>query len=176
MKITEFASNSTTKNVLVIGGAALLSFLVMFLFLYSIESDRSPATQDEVAAPNTAVPSFDPEKAISLFQMLPDGGVQVLTVKDASDQKQIELIQAHLQEMSGKFSNGDFSDAARVHTNDMSWLNDLNAGAKQIDVDYTVLPNGGQISYTAADPSLVSAIHRWFMAQISDWENQASNR
>ncbi len=176
MKITEFASNSTTKNVLVIGGAALLSFLVMLLFLYSIESDRSPATQDKVAAPDPAVPSFDPEKAISLFQMLPDGGVQVVTVKDASDQKQIELIQAHLQEMSGKFSNGDFSDAARVHTNDMSWLNDLNAGAKQIDVNYTVLPNGGQISYTTADPSLVSAIHRWFTAQVSDWENRTSNR
>jgi hypothetical protein len=176
MKTAEWGSNITTKNVLVIGGAAVLSFLVMLFFLYSIESDQPPATQDEVRAPETFVPPFDPEKAFSMFQMLPDGGVQVVTVKDASDQRQIELIQAYFQDISGKFSSGDFSDAARVHAQDMSWLDDLTAGAKQIDVSYTVLPNGGQIRFTTSDPSLVSAIHRWLMAQVSDWENQASAR
>lgn len=176
MKTAESGSNITTKNILLICGAAVLSFLVMLLFLYSIGSDHPPATEEEVTLPERAVPPFDPEKAFSMFQMLPDGGVQVVTVKDASDQRQIELIQAHLQEISGKFSNGDFSDAARVHAEDMSWLNNLTAGAKEIDVSYSVLPNGGQIRFATSDPSLVSAIHRWLMAQVSDWENQASAR
>lgn len=177
MKIIESGSNSTTKSVLLIGGAAVLSFLVMLLFLYSIEPDQPPATEDEVTTvADAAVPPFDPEKTFSMFQMLPDGGVQVVTVKDASDQRQIELIQAYLEKISGEFSSGDFSDAARIHAQDMSWLNDLTAGAKQIEVSYTVLPNGGQIRFATADPSLVTAIHRWLMAQVSEWENQASVR
>lgn len=170
----ESGFDSTTKSILLIGGAAVLSFLVMLLFLYSGEFDQPPATEDEVAVPDPAVPPFDPEKAFSMFQMLPDGGVQVVTVKDASDQRQIELIQAHLQKISGKFSSGDFSDAAGVHAQGTSWLNDLTAGAERIEVSYTVLPNGGQIRFATADPSLVSAIHRWLMAQVSEWENQAS--
>jgi hypothetical protein len=50
----------------------------------------------------------------------------------------------------------------------MPGLAELKAGAGKIDIQYLPLPDGAQIRYTANDPTLVMAIHHWFMAQSAD--------
>ncbi len=50
----------------------------------------------------------------------------------------------------------------------MPGLHDLVMGYERILIDYTSLPEGGQILYTTDDPDLVNAIHLWFDAQVSD--------
>lgn len=89
-------------------------------------------------------------------------------MKDPSHAQQIALIQSHLQHEADKFRRGDFSDQARIHGDDMPGLAELKTEFAQIDIRYTALPNGGEIRYTITDPSLVMALHHWFMAQVSD--------
>jgi len=83
------------------------------------------------------------------------------------------LIQSHLKEESERFRKGDFSDPAKIHGDDMPGLAQLKAGAKEINVRYTALPDGAEIRYQANDPKLVMAIHQWFSAQVSDHGHHA---
>jgi hypothetical protein len=87
--------------------------------------------------------------------------------------KQIGLIQGHLKEEAEKFRRGDFSDPARIHGHDMAGLAELKTGFRQIDIQYRPLSNGGEIRYVTTNPNLVMAIHRWFMAQVSDHGHHA---
>ncbi|HTP04567.1 MAG TPA: aspartate carbamoyltransferase, partial [Nitrospirota bacterium] len=101
-------------------------------------------------------------------QRLDDGGRQTVTVKNPSNARQIALIQGHLQHEAEKFRRGDFSDPAKIHGDDMPGLAELKTGIGEIDIRYTALPNGGEIRYTTANPVLVTALHQWFAAQLSD--------
>ena len=99
--------------------------------------------------------------------------VQKVVVKDPANKQQIALIQSHLKEESERFRKGDFSDPAKIHGADMPGLAQLKAGAKEINVRYTALPDGAEIRYQAKDPKLVMAIHQWFSAQVSDHGHHA---
>jgi len=50
----------------------------------------------------------------------------------------------------------------------MPGLAALQAGASGIKVAYKALPIGGEITFTTKDLHLLTAIHRWFGAQLSE--------
>jgi hypothetical protein len=50
----------------------------------------------------------------------------------------------------------------------MPGLRELQAGAKRISVSYAGLAEGAQITFKTADRHLLTAIHRWFGAQLSE--------
>ena len=75
-----------------------------------------------------------------------------------------------------RFSSGDFADPNSLHGGDMPGITELAAGAAQIKVTYTVLPDGAQITFTTRDLRLITAIHRWFGAQLSDHGSDATYR
>jgi hypothetical protein len=127
-----------------------------------------PTRQEEVATRGAQIMPFDLEQTVHVFQPLEDGGLQTVTAKDPSNSAQIALIQAHLKEEAAKFRQGDFSDPATIHGEDMPGLAALKAGARHLDVQYTILPNGAQIRHTTTDPALIMALHQWFTAQLSD--------
>ncbi|MGB0385469.1 MAG: aspartate carbamoyltransferase, partial [Ardenticatenaceae bacterium] len=97
------------------------------------------------------------------------------TANDPSDEEQIGLIQAHLEEITQEFQEGNFSDPAQIHGHEMPGLDDLRAGASRIEITYSALPDGGQIRYRTEEPDLINAIHHWFMAQLSDHGQHASD-
>jgi hypothetical protein len=146
----------------------VVTVTVVFVITLGLGTTTGCTRQAQVAARGAQVMPFDLEQTIHVFQRLDDGGRQTVTVKDPSNSKQIALIQSHLQHEADKFRRGDFSDPARIHGDDMPGLVDLKAGFAQIDIRYTALPNGGEIRYTTTNPSLVMALHHWFMAQVSD--------
>jgi hypothetical protein len=111
---------------------------------------------------------FDLERTTHIFEEQPDGGLQQVVADDPADAEQIALIRGHLQEEAAKFQRGDFGDPAAIHGEGMPGLAELREGYGKITVAYTELPDGAQIRYTANDPALVSAIHAWFAAQLSD--------
>jgi hypothetical protein len=127
-----------------------------------------------VATRGAQVMPFDLEQTRHVFESLPDGGLQTVTVTDPANRAQIALIQAHLQEESEKFQRGDFSDPAKIHGENMPGLAELEAGSGQLDVLYLALSDGAQIRYTTKDPALVMAIHHWFMAQRADHGRHAT--
>jgi uncharacterized protein (DUF305 family) len=131
----------------------------------------SPTTTDRqqtIHERGASVMPFDLNQTTHRFQVLPDGGLQTVTAKDATNQTQIPLIQQHLAEEAARFQRGDFSDPASLHGQDMPGLAELTALAARIEVVYTALPDGAQIRYTTQDPAVLTAIHAWFAAQLSD--------
>ena len=115
-----------------------------------------------------SVMPFDMTKTIHIFRMTESGGVQRVIAKDAGDTEQIAFIQQHLKLESEKFQRGDFTDPAMLHGADMPGLEDLQAGASGIKVSYAALPMGAEITLETSNLHLLTAIHRWFGAQLSE--------
>lgn len=129
----------------------------------------------EVATRGAQVMPFDLEQTMHAFQPTADGGVQTVRAKDATNNNQIALVQQHLQEEAVKFQQGDFTDPASIHGADMPGLATLQPSAERINVRYTPLPDGGQITFTTAEPTLITALHDWFAAQLSDHGQHATH-
>jgi hypothetical protein len=148
------------------GTTALIAALGFAPLLSACASDND--RQAQVAQRGAEVMPFDLEQTTHVFDPRDDGGLQKVVVKDPNNSHQIELIREHLSDEAQKFSRGDFSDPAKVHGHDMPGLAELEGGASQIEIRYSSLPDGGQISYRTKNPALVDAIHRWFAAQRAD--------
>jgi precorrin-4 methylase len=58
----------------------------------------------------------------------------------------------------------------------MPGVKELSAAAAEMKIEYTTLPNGAQITFTTPDLRLITAIHRWFGAQLSDHGPDAAYR
>ena len=172
MKMNE--SCSKQAHAFITGGALIISSVaVVVLFATAILPAQT--RQGEIAARGAKVMPFDLEQTTHVFHKLDDGGLQKVVVKDPANKKQIALIQSHLKEESERFRKGDFSDPAKIHGEDMPGLAQLKSGAAKIDIRYTALPDGAQIRYTAKDPKLVTALHQWFSAQLSDHGDHATH-
>ncbi|MBM4201175.1 MAG: aspartate carbamoyltransferase [Gammaproteobacteria bacterium] len=129
----------------------------------------SPERIGEVAAKGSHVMPFDLKKTAHVFAKTPTGGLQTVYARDPADTAQISLIRAHLIKIAGEFARGDFTDPERIHGPGMPGLAELRAAKQgQLTVVYKDRPDGGEITYTAADPGLVAALHRWFDAQVMD--------
>jgi hypothetical protein len=119
---------------------------------------------------------FKLSKTLHIFEMTESGGIQQVIARDPGDQEQIALIQQHLRHEAMQFSKGDFSDPASLHGADMPGIKTLATGAARVKVEYAPLPNGAQITFTTHDLPLITAIHRWFGAQLSDHGSDATYR
>ena len=174
MELKNIPSSNRRRSFWLIGALATLTVAVVLVVFYVTGAFAPRNRQDEVAARGAQVMPFDLEQTLHVFEKLDNGGLQKVTVKDPSNREQIALIQAHLKEVAKKFRQGDFSDPARIHGQDMPGLAELKSGAGKIEVVYAPLPDGAQIRYAAKDPALVTAIHHWFEAQLSDHGRHAS--
>ncbi len=45
---------------------------------------------------------------------------------------------------------------------------DLQDGAPRVEVSYATLPAGAEITFETTDLHLLTALHRWFGAQLSE--------
>lgn len=125
-------------------------------------------TQEHVHHMGQMVMPFDLAKTTHVFRMTETGGVQRVVVKDAADKDQIALIRQHLQHEAMAFQQGDYADPATLHGAQMPGLKELQAGAAKIKVRYAALPEGAEIRFETRDIHLLTAIHRWFGAQLSE--------
>ena len=108
-----------------------------------------------------------------IFTKTADGGVQQVVTKH-DDPKQAALIRGHLTGIARQFSAGDFGAPQQIHGNAMPGLAALRTAPRgALNIDYRDLPNGGEIVYRTNDPRLISALHEWFDAQLSDHGHDA---
>jgi len=124
--------------------------------------------QEHVHHAGHSVMPFDLTKTTHIFRMTDSGGVERVVVKDATAKDQIALIQQHLQHEAEAFQRGDYSDPAALHGADMPGLKELQAGAARVKVLYSAISTGAEISFETTDLQLLTAIHRWFGAQLSE--------
>jgi imidazoleglycerol phosphate dehydratase HisB len=116
---------------------------------------------------HTVMP-FDLTKTTHIFRMTDSGGVQSVVVKDAQDKDQIGPIRRHLQHEAEAFQRGDYADPMSLHGTAMPGLSELASHHAEITVSYSELPLGAALTFTTRDQHLVTAIHRWFGAQLSE--------
>lgn len=138
------------------------------LLLVSTSTVYAQTVQEHVHRMAHSVMPFDMEKTLHIFKMTESGGVQQVIAQDAGAGDQIALIQEHLEREAERFQNGDYSDPATLHGADMPGLQDLRLGASDIEVSYRALPMGAEITFETTDLHLITAIHRWFGAQLSE--------
>jgi hypothetical protein len=138
------------------------------ILLFSCTSAIAQTQQEHVHNMSQGVMPFDMNRTIHVFKMTESGGIQSVIVKDRADVGQITLIRQHLREEAGRLQRGDYSDPAELHGAAMPGLTELQHGAKHIKVAYADLVDGGEITLKTRDLHLLTAIHRWFGAQLSE--------
>jgi len=119
---------------------------------------------------------FSLERTRHVFEMTSSGGIQDVVARDEGDSAQVRLIRQHLAHESVRFAAGDFADPATLHGQDMPGIRELSRGVGHFTATYQELPAGGRITFTSEDPILITAIHRWFGAQLSDHGADATYR
>jgi hypothetical protein len=183
MRTSEF--NPIRSSILNKRAHVLITILGITSLLFSGEClAESHSTQHAMPSEHQAmvhemgheVMPFDLSKTLHIFEMTESGGIQQVVTRAAEDAAQVALIQQHLQHEALKFSNGDYSDPSSLHGAQMPGLKELAAGASKIKIEYSALPNGAQISFATQDIHLITAIHRWFGAQLSDHGADATYR
>jgi hypothetical protein len=125
------------------------------------------AHQAQVERNSEHVMPFSMDATMHTFVPTPTGGVQTVTVHNGAA-KQVFLVRSHLRKETQAFARGDFRDPASIHGGTMPGLQAMHAGTKRISVRYSEVHNGAAITYTTSDSGLVSAVHAWFKAQVSD--------
>jgi len=141
---------------------------VVFFLVCGCSVVLAQPTQERIHQMGHSVMPFDLAKTTHIFHMTDSGGVQRVIVKDASAKDQVAMIQRHLEHEAEAFQRGDYSDPASLHGKDMPGLKELQTGAKQIIVVYSALPNGAEINFITTNLHLLTAVHRWFGAQLSE--------
>lgn len=145
--------------------AALLALFTLPLGAHAADPQR----QAEVAKLGADVMPFSLKATTHIFTKTSEGGVQRVIAKRATDTTQVQLVRQHLHDIQSQFVKGDFSGPSHIHGNDMPGLADLKeAKPGQVSVGYKDVGGGAELTYRTADAQLVSAIHRWFDAQVSD--------
>jgi hypothetical protein len=145
---------------------ALLSAAACMIGWTCCASAQTP--QEHVHNSAHSVMPFDMSKTVHIFRMTEQGGIQRVVVKDSSAKDQVSLIQQHLEHEAERFQAGDFSDPGKLHGTDMPGLRDLQTGGSKIKVSYAALSDGAQITFSTDDRHLLTEIHRWFGAQLSE--------
>jgi len=125
--------------------------------------------QAEVAQRSKDVMPFSLAATTHIFSKRTDGGIQQVIAKKSRDESQVILGRQHLQQIREKFLRGDFSGPSQIHGQSMPGLAELvNAKPGQITFAYKDVSGGAALVYKTSEPTLVSALHKWFDAQLAD--------
>ena len=125
--------------------------------------------QEHVHGHGHEVMPFDLSKTVHVFRMTEDGGSQKVLVRgDSADADQVHMIQHHLMMEAAEFQKGNFADPAHLHGAAMPGLRDMEAAGPRMQITYRALPNGAEIRFHAKDIKQITAVHRWFGAQLSE--------
>jgi hypothetical protein len=124
--------------------------------------------QQHVHSMSHEVMPFDMAKTIHVFKMTTEGGEQRVEARAPVDSEQVAMIRQHLGHEAAEFAKGNFGDPAYLHGATMPGLAELSAEPKSLKVSYADVPNGGKITFEGANIRIVTAIHRWFGAQLSE--------
>jgi len=164
------------RAALLLATGAALAAVAIFGVLWATGAFASQETrQEEVAEKGAEVMPFDLEETTHVFEKTQTGGLQEVVADDPNDAEQVGLIRGHLEEEAAAFRRGDLSDPSEIHGEEMPGLEELEAGAEEMDIRYSDLPDGAKIEYETSNPALIAALHDWFDAQSSDHGDHAED-
>lgn len=155
----------------------LVSWLTAFSVVLAtpgLPNADEPTRQDVVRQRSADVMPFEMLATTHVFTKSSTGGVQRVVAKRADDTQQIQSVRTHLKEIADKARRGDFTGPAHVHGASMPGLAALQAARPgDFQSTYREIPSGAEIVYSSRNPTVVTAIHEWFDAQLSDHGSDA---
>lgn len=144
-----------------VGAAALLCAL-------NSSTVFAETQQEHVHEMSHSVMPFSMAKTIHVFNMTEMGGIEQVLVRDDKDTDQVALIRQHLKHEAMRFQHGNYGDPAKLHGKNMLGIHELEANASEVHIRYSDIKNGGQITFETKSLKMLTAIHRWFGAQLSE--------
>jgi hypothetical protein len=145
--------------------STLFALSMLPLAAYAADAQR----HEEVARLGADVMPFSLDATTHIFTKTADGGTQRVVAKSAADARQVRLVREHLHDIEARFLKGDFSGPSHLHGNEMPGLAELkSARPGQVAIAYKNVVGGAELTYRTSDSKLVSALHVWFDAQLSD--------
>lgn len=148
--------------------SVILSVVTVVILLLTHSGTLAETKQERIHHMSHHVMPFDMSKTIHVFRMTETGGFLKVLARDPSEADQILLIRQHLSHEAEMFGRGDYSDPKKLHGADMPGLAELSANPAKVKVAYSEIPAGAQIEFETKDLRMLTAIHRWFGAQLSE--------
>lgn len=117
---------------------------------------------------------FNVKASTHIFTKTTDGGIQRVVAKNINDAATTKSVRSHLKDIRQEFLAGDFAGPAHIHGEDMPGLAELRAAKPgQITIEYRDVKGGAELVFRTSDPVMVTALHQWFDAQLSDHGSDA---
>jgi len=101
------------------------------------------------------------------FESLPDGG-RIELQRDTSDRAGVETIRAHMRDIAGRFSQGDFAIPGFVHAREVPGTRVMAERKSRITYEAHDLPGGAEVRIRTTDSTAVSAVHEFLAFQRGD--------
>ena len=111
---------------------------------------------------------FDQDRTVHHFLLYPDGGAIQVTVKEASDQANLQAIRRHLPAIAALFTVGDFGEPALTHAQQVPGTADMTRLKDRITYQYEETPTGGRVRIVTRDAAALAAVHAFVHFQIED--------
>jgi len=153
--------------------ASLRIAIAAILLGFPATHPSAQAVQEHVHSASHAVMPFDISRTVHIFKMTELGGTESVVTRDPAATDQRDLIREHLRHEAAEFRKGNYSDPATLHGAGMPGIAELQKGAAHVRVSFSYLPNGASITFETPDIGLLTAIHRWFGAQLSEHGSDA---
>lgn len=157
--------------------ATALVCLALLLPLIAAAQPMTPAQaqrQDEVRGKGAEVMPFSLDQTLHTFDKTEDGGIQRVRVRNAAPE-QVAMVRSHLRSIAQSFAARDFSAPAHIHGADMPGMAQMKAAKPdELTVTYRELDDGAELDYVSHAPAIITAVHRWFDAQLADHGRDAT--
>src|SRR5688500_14553278 len=101
------------------------------------------------------------------FEPLPDGG-RIELQRDTADRAGVATIRAHMRDIAGRFSQGDFTIPGFVHAQEVPGTRVMAARKTQIAYEASDLPGGAEVRIRASDSAAIAAVHEFLAFQRGD--------
>ena len=101
------------------------------------------------------------------FEPLPDGG-RIAHQRDTTDIAGVAQIRAHMRQIAGAFSRGDFTLPGFVHAREVPGTREMRARKSAIRFTTDTVPGGGVVRLRSADSIAIRAIHEFLAFQRHD--------
>jgi predicted lipid-binding transport protein (Tim44 family) len=110
------------------------------------------------------------------FRLFADGGAIELRSNIADDEKAVETIRTHLQQVAEQFKDADFSTPAFVHGHAPDGVASMGKLRADIAYRYEELPAGGRIRITTKSAPALAAVHDFLRFQVTEHRTANSGK
>ena len=111
---------------------------------------------------------FDQDKVTHHFRLSENGGAIEVAANDIADEATVAQVRAHLREIAGGFSTGDYGKAFATHGEIPPGVGTMQERRNALAFRYEDTSAGARVRITTSDAEATEAIHEFLRYQIRE--------